>query len=126
DGAGFAVASTATGRRSSTAVPPARTPARSWADTTPGTTRSRIGSVVTLSVNLVGGVVLMFFTIDGSRSDCPGRRSAFNGLHGAAASAVRFLSGAVFHRVPYERTLSVMVVVSGLSVAAIGGVRAQP
>lgn len=45
------------------------------------------------------------------------------GLHGAAAATVRFLSGIVFRWVSYERALPVMIVVSGLSVALIGGVQ---
>jgi MFS family permease len=46
------------------------------------------------------------------------------GIHGVAAAVVRFLSGVVFGRISYQRTLPAMVVLSGASVAAIAGVKA--
>jgi MFS family permease len=79
---------------------------------------------VTLYINLVSGVVLTFFPIYGLAIGLTLTQiGALQGIHGAAAAAVRFLSGFVFRWVSYERTLPVMVVVSGLSVAAIGIVK---
>lgn len=79
---------------------------------------------VTLYINLVSGVVLTFFPIYGLAIGLTLTQVGFlQGIHGAAAAAVRFLSGAVFRFVSYERTLPVMVVLSGVSVAAIGGVK---
>lgn len=79
---------------------------------------------VTLYINLVSGVLLTFFPIYGLAIGLTLTQVGFlQGIHGAAAAAVRFLSGAVFRFVSYERTLPVMVVLSGASVAAIGGVR---
>jgi MFS family permease len=80
---------------------------------------------VTLYINLVSGVVLTFFPIYGLAIGLSLTQiGALQGIHGAAAAAVRFLSGVVFRWVRYQRTLSAMVVVSGLSVAAIAGVKA--
>jgi MFS family permease len=80
---------------------------------------------VTLYINLVSGVVLTFFPIYGLAIGLTLTQiGVLQGIHGAAAAVVRFLSGLVFRWVSYERTLPVMVVVSGLSVAAIGGVKA--
>jgi len=79
---------------------------------------------VTLYINLVSGVVLTFFPIYGLAIGLTLTQiGVLQGIHGAAAAAVRFLSGAVFRFVSYERTLPVMVVLSGVSVAAIAGVR---
>lgn len=79
---------------------------------------------VTLYINLVSGVLLTFFPIYGLAIGLTLTQIGFlQGIHGAAAAAVRFLSGAVFRFVSYERTLPLMVVLSGASVAAIGGVR---
>jgi MFS family permease len=44
-------------------------------------------------------------------------------IHGAAAAAVRFGSGLVFRWVSYERTLPIMVAVSGAAVALIAGIK---
>jgi MFS family permease len=79
---------------------------------------------VTLYINLVSGVVLTFFPIYGLAIGLTLTQIGFlQGLHGTAASVVRFLSGAVFRVVSYSRTLPLMVVVSGLSVAAIAGLQ---
>jgi MFS family permease len=80
---------------------------------------------VTLYINLVSGVVLTFFPIYGLAIGLTLTQiGVLQGIHGAAAATVRFLSGLVFRWVSYERTLPVMVLVSGLSVAAIGGIKA--
>jgi MFS family permease len=80
---------------------------------------------VTLYINLVSGVVLTFFPIYGLAIGLTLTQiGVLQGIHGAAAAAVRFLSGLVFRWVSYERTLPVMVLLSGVSVATIGGVKA--
>lgn len=80
---------------------------------------------VTLYLNLVSGVVLTFFPIYGLAIGLTLTQiGLLVGLHGAAAAAIRFLSGVIFLRISYERVLPVMIVVSGLSVALIGGVQA--
>ena len=82
---------------------------------------------VTLYINLVSGVVLTFFPIYGLAIGLTLTQIGFlQGIHGTAAAAVRFLSGAVFRVVSYQRTLPLMVVLSGISVAAIGGVEFLP
>jgi MFS family permease len=79
---------------------------------------------VTLYINLVSGVVLTFFPIYGLAIGLTLTQiGVLQGIHGAAAAAVRFLSGFVFRWVSYERTLPAMVVASGLSVVLIGGVK---
>src|SRR5262245_56247410 len=78
---------------------------------------------VTLYINLVSGVVLTFLPIYGLAVGLSLTQvGALQGLHGAAAAAIRFLSGIVFRFVSYRRTLTVMVIVSGLAVAAIASV----
>jgi MFS family permease len=80
---------------------------------------------VTLYINLVSGVLLTFFPIYGLAIGLTLTQiGVLQGIHGAAAATVRFLSGLVFRWVSYERTLPVMILVSGLSVAAIGGIEA--
>jgi MFS family permease len=80
---------------------------------------------VTLYINLVSGVVLTFFPIYGLAIGLTLTQiGVLQGIHGAAASVVRFLSGVVFRWVPYARTLPAMVVLSGLAVATIGGAKA--
>ena len=80
---------------------------------------------VTLYINLVSGVVLTFFPIYGLAIGLTLSQIGFlQGIHGAAAAFIRFVSGAVFRVVSYQRTLPMMVVLSGLSVAAIGGIEA--
>lgn len=80
---------------------------------------------VTLYINLVSGVVLTFFPIYGLAIGLTLTQIGFlQGIHGATAAAVRFLSGAVFRFLSYDRTLPLMVLLSGASVAAIGGVEA--
>ena len=82
---------------------------------------------VTLYINLVSGVVLTFFPIYGLAIGLTLTQIGFlQGIHGAAAAAVRFLSGVVFRWVSYERTLPVMILVSGAAVALIAGVEALP
>jgi MFS family permease len=82
---------------------------------------------VTLYINLVSGVVLTFFPIYGLAIGLTLTQIGFmQGIHGTAAALVRFLSGAVFRFVSYQRTLPVMVILSGASVAAIGGVKFLP
>jgi MFS family permease len=82
---------------------------------------------VTLYINLVSGVMLTFFPIYGLAIGLTLTQiGVLQGIHGAAASIVRFLSGPIFRLVSYERTLPLMVVLSALSVAAIGGVRFLP
>ena len=79
---------------------------------------------VTLYINLVSGVVLTFFPIYGLAIGLTLTQIGFlQGVHGAAASIVRFLSGAVLRIVSYSRTLPLMVVLSGISIAAIAGLR---
>ncbi len=79
---------------------------------------------VTLYINLVSGVVLTFFPIYGLAIGLSLTQiGVLQGIHGATAAAVRFLSGIFFRWVSYERTLPLMVVASGLSVAAIGGIK---
>jgi MFS family permease len=79
---------------------------------------------VTLYINLVSGVVLTFFPIYGLAIGLTLTQiGVLQGVHGATAAAVRFLSGIFFRWVSYERTLPLMVIASGVSVAAIGGVK---
>jgi MFS family permease len=79
---------------------------------------------VTLYINLVSGVVLTFFPIYGLAIGLTLTQiGVLSGIHGATAAAVRFLSGIFFRWVSYEKTLPLMVVASGVSVAAIGGVK---
>jgi MFS family permease len=78
---------------------------------------------VTLYINLVSGVVLTFFPIYGLAIGLTLTQiGVLQGIHGATAAAVRFLSGVFFRWVSYEKTLPLMVIASGVSVAAIGGV----
>ena len=71
---------------------------------------------VTLYINLVSGVVLTFLPIYGLAIGLSLTQvGAVQGLHGTTAAAIRFLSGVVFRFVSYRRTLTVMVVVSGLA-----------
>lgn len=78
---------------------------------------------VTLYINLVSGVVLTFFPIYGLAIGLTLTQiGLLFAIHGAAAAVVRFGSGLVFRRISYERTLPVMVVVSGAAVALIAGV----
>lgn len=78
---------------------------------------------VTLYINLVSGVVLTFFPIYGLAIGLSLTQiGVLQGIHGATAAAVRFLSGIFFRWVSYERTLPLMVVASGVSVALIGGI----
>jgi MFS family permease len=78
---------------------------------------------VTLYINLVSGVVLTFFPIYGLAIGLTLTQiGALQGIHGATAAAVRFLSGIFFRWVSYERTLPLMVLASGASVALIGSV----
>jgi MFS family permease len=78
---------------------------------------------VTLYINLVSGVLLTFFPIYGLAIGLTLTQiGALEGIHGAAAAAVRFASGPIFRFISYERTLPAMVVLSGASVAAIGSV----
>ena len=79
---------------------------------------------VTLYINLVSGVVLTFFPIYGLAIGLSLTQvGVLQGIHGATAAAVRFLSGVFFRWVSYERTLPLMVIASGASVALIGGVK---
>jgi MFS family permease len=79
---------------------------------------------VTLYINLVSGVVLTFLPIYGLAIGLSLTQvGALQGIHGGAAAVVRFLSGVVFRFVSYHRTLGLTVVLSGLSIAAIAGVR---
>ena len=79
---------------------------------------------VTLYINLVSGVLLTFFPIYGLAIGLSLTQiGALQGIHGAAASIVRFLSGVVFRWVSYERTLPVMVVLSGIAVATIASLK---
>jgi MFS family permease len=79
---------------------------------------------VTLYINLVSGVVITFFPLYGLAIGLTLTQIGFlQGIHGAAASAVRFLSGVVFRFFSYDRVLPLMVALSGLSVAVIAGVK---
>jgi MFS family permease len=78
---------------------------------------------VTLYINLVSGVVLTFLPLYGLAIGLSLTQvGVLQGVHGGAAAVVRFLSGLVFRFVSYRRTLTVTVVVSGVSVAVIAGV----
>jgi len=78
---------------------------------------------VTLYINLVSGVVFTFFPIYGLAIGLTLTQiGVLQGIHGATAAGVRFLSGIFFRFVSYERTLPLMVVASGVSVALIGGI----
>ena len=78
---------------------------------------------VTLYINLVSGVVFTFFPIYGLAIGLSLTQiGVLQGIHGATAAAVRFLSGIFFRFVSYERTLPLMVLASGVSVALIGGI----
>ena len=78
---------------------------------------------VTLYINLVSGVVLTFFPIYGLEIGLSmSQLGVLVAIHGAAAAAVRFGSGLVFKRVAYDRVLPAMVIVSGVSVAALASV----
>jgi MFS family permease len=79
---------------------------------------------VTLYINLVSGVVLTFFPIYGLAIGLTLTQiGVLQGIHGAAAAAIRFLSGIFFRFVSYQRTLPLMVAASGVSVAMIGGIK---
>jgi MFS family permease len=79
---------------------------------------------VTLYINLVSGVVLTFFPIYGLAIGLSLTQiGVLQGIHGATAAAVRFLSGIFFRWVSYERILPLMVLASGISVATIGGLK---
>jgi MFS family permease len=79
---------------------------------------------VMLYINLVSGVVLTFLPIYGLAIGLSLTQiGILQGVHGGSAAIVRFLSGLVFRVVSYQRTLPAMVVLSGVSVAMIGGVR---
>jgi MFS family permease len=79
---------------------------------------------VTLYINLVSGVVLTFFPIYGLAIGLTLTQiGVLQGIHGATAAAIRFLSGIFFRFVSYQRTLPLMVAASGISVAMIGGVK---
>jgi MFS family permease len=81
--------------------------------------------LVTLYINLVSGVVLTFFPIYGLAIGLTLTQiGLLFAVHGAAAAVVRFGSGLVFRWIPYERTLPIMVLVSGAAVALIAGVKA--
>lgn len=80
---------------------------------------------VTLYINLVSGVLLTFYPLYGLAIGLSlAQIGALQGVYGGAASIVRFLSGIVFRHVSYARTLPVMVLVSGVSIAVIAGVKA--
>ena len=79
---------------------------------------------VTLYLNLVSGVLLTFYPLYGLAIGLSlAQIGAFQGVYGGAASVVRFLSGIIFRYVAYERTLALMVCVSGVSIAAVAGLR---
>src|SRR5919202_1893855 len=112
-GAGYALAGFLGGSLGDALGPRRAVPALVW-----------LAFFVTLYINLVSGVVLTFFPIYGLAIGLTLTQIGFlQGIHGAAAAVVRFLSGVVFRWVSYERTLPAMVVLSGLSVAVIGGVK---
>ena len=78
---------------------------------------------VTLYINLVSGVLLTFFPIYGLAIGLSLTQiGMLQGVHGGAAAVVRFLSAPVFRVVSYQRVLPTMVVLSGISIATIGGV----
>ncbi|MFL5918604.1 MAG: MFS transporter [Gaiellaceae bacterium] len=78
---------------------------------------------VTFYINLVSGAVLTFFPIYGLAIGLTLTQiGVLQGIHGAAAAVVRFLSGVFFRWISYERTLPLMVIASGISVALIGSV----
>ena len=80
---------------------------------------------VTLYINLVSGVVMSFFPIYGLALGLTVAQIGFlqGTVHGVAAATVRFFSGVVFRWISYARALPAMIVLSGLSIAAIGGIR---
>jgi MFS family permease len=76
--------------------------------------------LVSLYINLVNGVLFTFFPIYGLAIGLSLTQiGMLTGIHGATAAAVRLGSGVVFRHVSYQRILPVMVVLSGLAVAAI-------
>ena len=77
---------------------------------------------VTLYINLVSGVLNTFFPIYGLAIGLSLAQIGFlSGIHGAFAAAVRFAAGPLFRIVPYRRTVPLMVVVSGASIALLAG-----
>jgi MFS family permease len=81
--------------------------------------------LVSLYVNLVNGVLFTFFPIYGLAIGLSLTQiGVLTGIHGATAAAVRVGSGVVFRRFSYRRILPVMVLVSGVAVAAIPTVEA--
>jgi MFS family permease len=79
---------------------------------------------VTLYINLVSGVLFTFFPIYGLAIGLTLTQiGVLQGIHGATATAIRFLSAIWFRFVSYQRTLPLMVIASGVSIAVIGGVK---
>jgi MFS family permease len=75
---------------------------------------------VSLYINLVNGVLLTFFPLYGLAIGLSLTQiGALTGIHGATAAAVRLGSGLIFNRISYARVLPLMVVLSGLAVAAL-------
>jgi MFS family permease len=76
--------------------------------------------LVSLYINLVNGVLFTFFPLYGLAIGLSLTQiGALTGIHGATASIVRLGSGVLFKRISYVRVLPIMVILSGLAVAAV-------
>jgi predicted MFS family arabinose efflux permease len=73
-----------------------------------------------LHINLLSGVLLTFFPLFGLAIGLSLTQvGALTGLSSGVSSAIRFLTPALFSRVPYRRLLPWMVVLGGLATAAL-------
>jgi predicted MFS family arabinose efflux permease len=80
--------------------------------------------LVTLYINLVSGVLFTFFPLYGLAIGLSLTQiGLLAGIHGALATTVRFFSGLIFGWISYRGSLPIMVVTSGVAVAALGSVR---
>jgi predicted MFS family arabinose efflux permease len=80
--------------------------------------------LVTLYINLVSGVLFTFFPLYGLAIGLSLTQiGLLAGIHGTLATTVRFFSGVIFGWISYRGSLPIMVVTSGVAVAALGGLR---
>jgi predicted MFS family arabinose efflux permease len=80
--------------------------------------------LVTLYINLVSGILFTFFPLYGLAIGLTLTQiGLLTGIHGTVAASIRFASGVVFGRVSYRRALPIMVMLSGISVVALGTTR---
>jgi predicted MFS family arabinose efflux permease len=81
-----------------------------------------IAFAVSLYINLVSGATFTLFPLYGLAIGLTLTQiGALSGIHGIVAAGIRFASPWIFRWIPYRRSLSVMVVVSGLAVTALAG-----